>query len=97
MCSSHLLFRPRRRACDPIGHSPIDKPAWGIGTNPARGAAVEVDLNAGAPRVRFIALDLSNLHAARAFAQRFQAEVPSLDVLANVARVLLAKRLRDSR
>lgn len=64
-----------------------------IGTNAARGEALEAELNAsGGTGSRFIQLDLSSLKATRDFALRFRSEVPRLDVLLNVAGVLLRTR-----
>lgn len=61
-----------------------------IGTRAAVGAQVEQALNGGGEAVcRFVPLDLSRLAEVEAFAQRFAAEVPALDVLANVAGVVL--------
>ncbi|MCO4774154.1 MAG: SDR family NAD(P)-dependent oxidoreductase [Deltaproteobacteria bacterium] len=64
-----------------------------IGTNAAKGRAVEAELNAGGEAVaRFIKLDLSDLRGVGAFAQQFAEDVPTLDLLLNVAGVLLQDR-----
>ncbi len=64
-----------------------------IGTNKESGREIEIALNnSGKTTNKFIALDLSNLHAVRAFANRFKNEVPQLDLLLNVAGVMLPKR-----
>lgn len=61
-----------------------------IGTNEEKGRQVEAALNgSGEPRCRFIRLDLSRLGDVGEFARRFAEEVPTLDVLANVAGVVL--------
>ena len=64
-----------------------------IGANPEKGAGVEQALNgAGEAVCRFVRLDLSRLGDVEAFAERFVADVPMLDVLANVAGVVLPRR-----
>lgn len=64
-----------------------------VGTNEARGRAVEEELNgADDPVVSFVRLDLSDLPAVRAFAEGFREEVPVLDLLLNVAGVMLPER-----
>lgn len=64
-----------------------------IGTRAAVGEQIERSLNgAGEPVCRFVPLDLSRLSEVEAFAHRFAAEVPALDVLANVAGVVLPTR-----
>lgn len=64
-----------------------------IGTDPEKGARVEQALNgAGEPVCRFVRLDLSRLRAVEAFARDFAASVPVLDVLANVAGLVLPRR-----
>lgn len=63
-----------------------------VGTNAAKGAAIEAELNATQLCCAFCAVDLSSLVATRQFAEQFRRSVPRLDVLANVAGVLLAKR-----
>lgn len=64
-----------------------------IGTRAEVGERLEQTLNgAGPPVCRFVPLDLSRLGEVEAFARRFAAEVPALDVLANVAGVVLPTR-----
>lgn len=64
-----------------------------IGTNRERGQALEADLNQiGGSDCRFIELDLSSLRATKEFAIQFGSEVPRLDVLLNVAGVMLRER-----
>mgnify|MGYP002630694984 CR=1 FL=1 len=64
-----------------------------IGTNAERGQQIEQSLNeAGTSTCRFIKLDLSDLTAVKAFADTFKSEVATLDVLANVAGLLLTTR-----
>ena len=63
-----------------------------VGTNAAKGRGIESEVNADRPRARFIQLDLSRPGDVQAFARRFAEEVPTLDVLANVAGVMLATR-----
>lgn len=64
-----------------------------IGTNPGKGAAVEAELNTDSkPVVQFVQLDLSHLAGVKAFADKFKTEVDQLDILLNVAGVLLPKR-----
>ena len=61
-----------------------------IGTNTDRGRRVEGEL--GAHTGRFVQLDLSDLGAVRNFADGFAEQHEQLDLLANVAGVLLPKR-----
>ena len=64
-----------------------------IGTNSGKGAAIEAEFNGPNGRVcDFIQLDLSDLSAVRVFAERFRSEVPSLDLLLNVAGLMLPSR-----
>ena len=64
-----------------------------IGTSSDKGRAIESELNGSAGRVcDFIQLDLSDLGAVRAFARRFRDEVQRLDVLLNVAGLMLPRR-----
>ena len=61
-----------------------------VGTNMDKGRAVETELGQG--EGRFIPVDLSDLRATRAFAVRFAAEHEQLDLLVNVAGVMLPER-----
>ena len=64
-----------------------------IGASADKGARVEQALNGpGEPVCRFVRLDLSNLRAVGAFAHAFAAEAPALNVLANVAGLVLPRR-----
>lgn len=64
-----------------------------IGTRREQGRAVEAELNAGGQELaRFTLLDLSRLADVRDFVARFASEVPRLDVLVNVAGVMLPSR-----
>ena len=64
-----------------------------VGTNADKGARIEAELNTkGVPSCRFIRLDLSEIRGVSEFAERFSEEVPTLDVLVNVAGVLLPTR-----
>lgn len=64
-----------------------------IGTNEDKGKRVEEELNISAdPTVRFVQLDLSRLRAVHDFSLQFGRAVPALDVLVNVAGVMLAER-----
>lgn len=68
-----------------------------IGTNPERGKRIERELNgARSPVCKFIQLDLSRLRGVRDFAHRFRSEVPELNLLLNVAGVMLPKRQETS-
>ena len=60
-----------------------------LGTNRARGKEIEEALG---ERARFVPVDLSNLAATRRFAEQFKGEHAKLDLLANVAGVMLPKR-----
>lgn len=64
-----------------------------IGRRESQGRSVEEGLN-GETRIvcRFIKLDLGDLRAVRDFARGFATDVARLDVLANVAGVMLADR-----
>ncbi len=61
-----------------------------IGTNDAKGKRVEREL--GLPEGAFIRLDLSDLGSVRAFARRFASANERVDVLVNVAGVMLPTR-----
>jgi len=64
-----------------------------VGTNANQGSAIESEFNGpDSPVSTFVRLDLSDLHRVRAFAQQFGAEVPALDLLLNVAGVMLPER-----
>lgn len=64
-----------------------------IGTNADKGAAIEAELNReGDRRCTFIQLDLSSLAEVKDFTEAFKREVPELQVLANVAGVMLPTR-----
>jgi retinol dehydrogenase-12 len=64
-----------------------------IGTSSNKGKAIELELNGpNGRRCDFIQLDLSDLGAVRAFAKRFRTEVPVLDLLLNVAGLMLPRR-----
>ncbi len=63
-----------------------------VGRNSEVGKAIEVELN-GAERVsKFVQLDLSDLPRVLAFDRQYREEVPSLDLLFNVAGVILPER-----
>lgn len=64
-----------------------------IGTNPEKGNAIEQRLALQTDKkVTFILLDLSNLKAVYKFSQEFIQSHAQLDLLANIAGVLLPKR-----
>ncbi len=64
-----------------------------IGTNKEKGAAVEAELNAPNSAVcQFIELDLSNLNRVKEFVDQFKSNVSQLDILLNVAGVMLPNR-----
>lgn len=64
-----------------------------VGTNSEKGKAIEAELNGpDGPVSQFIQLDLSDLPSVLAFTQQFRDEVPTLDLLLNVAGVMLPKR-----
>lgn len=64
-----------------------------IGSNKAKGEAVQAEVAAGAKaEIRFIQLDLSDVRAVAAFVKNFAETTDRLDLLANVAGVLLPKR-----
>jgi NAD(P)-dependent dehydrogenase (short-subunit alcohol dehydrogenase family) len=68
-----------------------------IGTNEERGKQIEQELNgAGSSVCKFIQLDLSRLCGVRDFAHKFRSEVPELNILLNVAGVMLPKRQATS-
>jgi len=66
-----------------------------IGRDPTRGHGLADELNAASPSepvCTFVQLDLSELRGVRDFAERFATEAPRLDLLLNVAGVLLPSR-----
>ena len=64
-----------------------------IGTNREKGEAIESELGGvDGSKAKFIPLDLSNLKAVKDFADQFKSEVPRLDLLVNVAGVMLRDR-----
>ena len=64
-----------------------------IGSNSEKGEAVEAELNETKGEVsKFAKLDLSNLRSVDEFANKFRNEVPQLDILLNVAGVMLGSR-----
>ena len=64
-----------------------------VGRNVASAQAIEDELNTGPePVCRFVELDLSSLREVDAFTKRFSEQVPKLDLLANVAGVMLRTR-----
>ncbi len=64
-----------------------------IGTNKERGREIEIALNnRGNTKNKFIALELSNINEVHAFANQFKSKVPQLDLLLNVAGVMLPSR-----
>ena len=64
-----------------------------IGSNSEKGEAVEAELNETKGEVsKFAKLDLSNLRSVDEFANKFKNEVPQLDILLNVAGVMLGSR-----
>lgn len=65
-----------------------------IGTNRDKGRDVERRL--GGLDVRFVRLDLSDLGAVRSFAENFKTQQPRLDVLANIAGVMLPERVETA-
>ncbi len=62
-----------------------------IGSNADKGAAVMAELGETG-RCTFIRLDLSDLRGVQAFARAFGEEVPRLDLLLNVAGVVVPRR-----
>ncbi len=60
-----------------------------VGTNVSKGRAIEQELGAAA---EFVQLDLSDLAGVRRFARGFRDAVPALDVLLNVAGLMLPTR-----
>ncbi|PKB18441.1 SDR family NAD(P)-dependent oxidoreductase [Flavobacterium sp. 5] len=64
-----------------------------VGKNRERGKAAEQELNAKrAQCAQFVELDLSNMKNVNQFSDQFMKEHKSLDVLANIAGVMLPKR-----
>ncbi len=64
-----------------------------IGTNGEKGRAIESELNGtSGPVCAFIQLDLSDLRSVKEFAEGFRADVPTLDLLLNVAGIMLPER-----
>jgi retinol dehydrogenase 12 len=63
-----------------------------VGSNALKGASVEAELNAAGEVSRFVRLDLSDVAEVHAFALAFAEEHPVLDLLLNVAGVLLPRR-----
>ncbi len=64
-----------------------------IGTNKEKGKEIEAELNsANNTKNKFIALDLSNLNEVNTFANQFKSDAPKLDLLVNVAGIMLPKR-----
>ena len=63
-----------------------------IGTNREKGERIERELSEAGIACRFIHLDLSRLRSVRDFANDFKSEVSELDILANVAGVMLPER-----
>lgn len=68
-----------------------------VGTNEEKGRRIEEELNEGGEgRCRFVRLDLRSLSRVRDFATDFAPEAGALDVLVNVAGVMLPKRQETS-
>lgn len=68
-----------------------------IGTNKKKGLEIEVEINANKQtKGTFIALDLSDISAVKAFAKDFKTKVNKLDVLANIAGVFFPKKLETA-
>ncbi|MGL1886723.1 MAG: SDR family NAD(P)-dependent oxidoreductase [Reichenbachiella sp.] len=63
-----------------------------IGTSIEKGAAIEKTLNTKNTVCTFIQLDLSSLSSTKRFAQSFIHQVPHLNILGNVAGILLPKK-----
>ncbi len=64
-----------------------------IGTNEQKGKEIESDLNKNSTtKNTFIKLNLGNLNEVHKFANKFKSEVSHLNLLANVAGVVLLKR-----
>jgi retinol dehydrogenase 12 len=64
-----------------------------IGTNADKGRAIESELNGpNGPVAAFVQLDLSDLGKVKEFAVGFRTEVPTLDLLLNVAGIMLPER-----
>jgi retinol dehydrogenase-12 len=63
-----------------------------VGTNVDKGRAIEASLNGDGERARFHQLDLSNIRAVHDFAGELREALPSLDLLLNVAGVMLPTR-----
>ncbi len=68
-----------------------------IGRNNEKGKAIEAELNSIKGEVcKFVKLDLSNLKSTVEFANKFKTEVPHLNILLNVAGVMLPERQETS-
>jgi retinol dehydrogenase-12 len=68
-----------------------------IGRNNEKGKAIEAELNKMKGEVsKFVKLDLSNLKSTAEFAKKFKSEVPHLNILLNVAGVMLPHRQETS-
>ncbi len=63
-----------------------------IGTSEDKGRRIERELDGNGPACRFVKLDLSNLRAVREFARALSSNIPALDLLVNVAGVVLPER-----
>ena len=64
-----------------------------IGSNPKKGAAVESSLNAEHPgSAEFVQLDLSSIRDVKRFARQFAEDHDELDLLANIAGVMVPSR-----
>lgn len=63
-----------------------------VGTNEVRGATTVAEIESTGGTARFWREDLSSLHASASLAKRLDAAVPHVDVLANIAGVMLPER-----
>ncbi len=63
-----------------------------IGTSQEKGTEIESAIHTANNTCTFIQLDLSSLAATKSFAQSFIHKIPHLDILANVAGVMLPKK-----
>ncbi len=63
-----------------------------IGSNPVKGEKVENELNKKERLVEYIQLDLSDLKAVDSFCLKFCDRITHLDLLANIAGVILPKK-----